>query len=154
MLPHESGPMNGVIRPETPMKTTLASILLMALLSSSLPAITLSPSSDEANLQQNQERGRGAGGHSGGNNGSRGGGSHGGGSNGGGSHGGGSNGGGSHGGGSHGGGSNGGGSGGHGGGSVPVSSPEPITMIALAGGAAAAGAVARRRRKGLKSDEE
>jgi len=138
-------PLNGVIRPDTPMKTTLASILLMALLSSSLPAITLSPSSDDANLEQNQERGRGGGGHGGGSGGSRGGGSHGGGSNGGGSHGGGSNGGGSHGGGS---------GGGHGGGSVPVNSPEPITMIALAGGAAAAGAVARRRRKGLKSDEE
>lgn len=88
---------------------------------------------DEANLEQNQERGRGAGGHTGGNNGARGGGSHGGGSNGGGSHGGGSNG------------------GGHGGGSVPA---EPITLIAPAGGAAAAGAISRRRRKGLKSDEE
>ncbi|MFK5956131.1 MAG: PEP-CTERM sorting domain-containing protein [Planctomycetota bacterium] len=31
--------------------------------------------------------------------------------------------------------------------SVPMSSPEPITMIALAGGAAAAGAFAGRRRK-------
>lgn len=31
--------------------------------------------------------------------------------------------------------------------SVPVSSPEPITMIALAGGAAAAGGLAHRRRK-------
>jgi len=29
---------------------------------------------------------------------------------------------------------------------VPVSSPEPITMIALAGGAAAAGGLAHRRR--------
>ncbi|MHC4380195.1 MAG: PEP-CTERM sorting domain-containing protein [Planctomycetota bacterium] len=32
-------------------------------------------------------------------------------------------------------------------GGVPVSSPEPITMIALAGGAAAAGGLASRRRK-------
>ncbi|MGB0952237.1 MAG: PEP-CTERM sorting domain-containing protein [Planctomycetota bacterium] len=30
---------------------------------------------------------------------------------------------------------------------VPISSPEPITMIALAGGAAAAGGLASRRRK-------
>ncbi|MHC4837032.1 MAG: PEP-CTERM sorting domain-containing protein [Planctomycetota bacterium] len=34
-------------------------------------------------------------------------------------------------------------------GQVPVYSPEPITMIALAGGAAASAALAHRRRKGL-----
>jgi len=59
-------PQNGVIRLDTPMKTTLASILLMALLSSSLPAISFAASSDEATLEQNQGRGRGGGGHGGG----------------------------------------------------------------------------------------
>jgi len=33
------------------------------------------------------------------------------------------------------------------GGSVPMNSPEPITMIALLGGASAAGALSRRRKK-------
>ncbi len=34
-----------------------------------------------------------------------------------------------------------------GGSSVPVDSPEPVTMIALLGGAAAAGSISRRRKK-------